>query len=361
MKKGKASKNSSKEPNNTKIKKGPPKKTKKTAKSSSKTVTRKKSTKESRVEKKKKSTIAKRIVSEKERATPETRKRVPSRMKETKEKKMITKKTIPPETIKASKEKEKKEIKKKVKVTPKKIKSKVKEKAKPRVKITKTIKAKKREKEHVKEPKKKIAAKSEVKPRKRVLKTGRGPEVAELTQPEKVLPKKKEKIKKGAVLKPSKPKAELKEVSKYIEPVPPLFKEEFLFLPTREQPPEYGENSITLIIVDPVKIFTFWEVREDTLKIFKGKLNIRVYDVTDVDLERTEANSFFDIPIEERIGRKYIDVNPMREFIADIGIIYEGIFITVARSNRVSTPQQPVLEEGFLVPTVIEKDVPIGY
>ena len=64
----------------------------------------------------------------------------------------------------------------------------------------------------------------------------------------------------------------------------------------------------------------------------------------------------------ERIGRTYIDAVPEKEFIADIGIVYEGIFITIARSNIVSTPRASVSEEeGFLPSKLYETGIRIGY
>jgi hypothetical protein len=65
--------------------------------------------------------------------------------------------------------------------------------------------------------------------------------------------------------------------------------------------------------------------------------------------------------MNKRIGRMYIDVVPEREFIADIGIIYEGIFITIARSNKVSTPCVSVSEEGILPSMLYETGLRIGY
>jgi hypothetical protein len=142
----------------------------------------------------------------------------------------------------------------------------------------------------------------------------------------------------------------------------PVKEEKFPPTPFETLPAEYGENSITLMIVDPYKLFAFWEVREDTLKIFGGNLNMRVYDVTDIDLDCSDANSYCDIPVNDRIGSWYFDVTPEKEFIADIGIMYyEGIFITLARSNKVLPPRAAVAEVGILPERLYETGLPIGY
>jgi len=110
--------------------------------------------------------------------------------------------------------------------------------------------------------------------------------------------------------------------------------------PVETLPSEYGENGITLIVVDPYRLFSFWEVKEDTLKIFKGELTLKIYDITDNDPTCEELPLFLEKKVSQRIGDMYIDVLPGKKYIADIGIIFsEGIFISVARSNDVTTPE----------------------
>jgi hypothetical protein len=136
---------------------------------------------------------------------------------------------------------------------------------------------------------------------------------------------------------------------------------EFPPVPWETLPSEYGENAIALMMVNPYKLFVFWEVREDTLKVFKGVIQIRVYDITGIDFDREDANSFFDLSVNQRIGKRYIDVVPEREYLADIGIVYEGIFITIARSGKVLTPRVTISEEGQSFPDFMRTVLRIGY
>jgi hypothetical protein len=126
-------------------------------------------------------------------------------------------------------------------------------------------------------------------------------------------------------------------------------------------PEEYGENAITLMPVDPHRLFAFWEVREETLKIFRGQADVRVYDVTGIDFDMMDANSCLDIRTDDRIGKCYVGVNPGREYIADVGIIFDGIFIAVARSAKVSTPRGTVSGEGVLSYDLEETGFRTGY
>jgi hypothetical protein len=139
-------------------------------------------------------------------------------------------------------------------------------------------------------------------------------------------------------------------------------KDVLLPLPLEPLPSEYGENSIMLITVNPCRIFTFWEVREDTLKISQGILTIRLYDITDIHFDYMDANSYVDREVSGRIGDMYLDVSPARDYAADIGILSSaGNFITIARSYKVSTPGITA-PEGFESPAEnIATGIRVGY
>ena len=145
----------------------------------------------------------------------------------------------------------------------------------------------------------------------------------------------------------------------------PQKEERYPPLPVEILSEEYGENSVALMIVDPRKLFVYWEVTEDTLKKREGTLKIRLYDVTGIDVGNASARSYVDIAIHNRIGNLYLDVNPEREFIADIGIIDSaGAFIMVTRSNKASTPREEVIEKEILPHRLYETGLsipPIGY
>lgn len=159
------------------------------------------------------------------------------------------------------------------------------------------------------------------------------------------------------------PQITIREKLKKVLQGPPIFPEKGISyppLPWETLPAEYGENAVTLMMVNPFKLFAFWEVKEDTLRIFKGTLTIRIYDVTGVDIEKSDPNSFFDIALEDRIGSLYVNVIPERVYIADIGIMYEGIFVGIARSSTVGTPRSTATEEGA-VPICTETGEWVGY
>ena len=125
-------------------------------------------------------------------------------------------------------------------------------------------------------------------------------------------------------------------------------------------PEEYGENYIKLMTVDPHKLFVFWEVREDAREAYSGDLNIRIHDMTGTDTDSLSAN-YFDVKVDERIGKRYIGVSPARRFAAEIGIIYDGIFLSLAKSMKVSTPRAGVPEQGAWPQEIYEAISRTGY
>jgi len=126
-------------------------------------------------------------------------------------------------------------------------------------------------------------------------------------------------------------------------------------IPQEILPSEYGENDITLMPVDPYKLFVFWEIREDAIERYEGELTIRIYEVGGVD------NTRFDIKVSSRIGKRYIDVCPARVFVADVGIMHEGIFIAVASSRKVSTPGADIQLKSESLQKPHEPGIRIGY
>ncbi|MBI1870873.1 MAG: DUF4912 domain-containing protein [Chlamydiae bacterium] len=122
----------------------------------------------------------------------------------------------------------------------------------------------------------------------------------------------------------------------------------------KELPEKYDRNYITLMVVDPYWIYSYWEVTPDRVeeglrflgcKKNEAKTVLRVCDVT--GLEGGEgANQFFDIEVQFFIGNWYIHVNaPTKSFRVDIGLLDAiGRFFSLARSNTVTLPRVGVSE-----------------
>ena len=80
-------------------------------------------------------------------------------------------------------------------------------------------------------------------------------------------------------------------------------------------PAEYGENEVSLLTVNPSRLFAFWEIKEETLRIFQGYPKLRLYDVTGLDIDSIDASSYMDIEIDNRVGDLYIPVTRERSIL----------------------------------------------
>lgn len=128
-----------------------------------------------------------------------------------------------------------------------------------------------------------------------------------------------------------------------------------------ELPQAYGDDRIVLIVRDPYWAFAYWEVspqRVEKEKAWFGwdsKLAVRIYDITGVQFDGTNASGYYDQEVFDRVGDWYFDLGrPAHSFCADIGLLSpEGRFLTLARSNYVTMPRDTVSdnvdEEWMLV------------
>lgn len=131
-----------------------------------------------------------------------------------------------------------------------------------------------------------------------------------------------------------------------------------------ELPWGYGKDRIVLQTRDPWWIHTYWELTMATRDRLIGEFGnqfsaarptLRVYDVSNIIFDGTNAHRFFDIEIKFEAMNWYIDVGgPGRSWCVDLGIrLSDGRFITIVRSNVVSTPLDGpswVTDEEWMIP-----------
>jgi hypothetical protein len=112
----------------------------------------------------------------------------------------------------------------------------------------------------------------------------------------------------------------------------------------------YGENRVTAMARDPHWIFVYWEVTDEALAAAHGAVGspgaavLRVYDTTYRLFDGTNANSFFDVPVQRPANNHYVRVDrPGSTFHVDIGVKDAGgAFATIARSGPVETPPNAI-------------------
>jgi len=131
-----------------------------------------------------------------------------------------------------------------------------------------------------------------------------------------------------------------------------------------ELPSSYDQDKIVLQVRDPRWLHTYWELRSQTIEGLKSSLGdefyrakkiLRVYDVTNIIFNGFNANSFFDIQYNDFATSWYIDTaGPGRSWCVDLGLMLtDGRFITILRSNVVSTPLDGpswITDEEWMIP-----------
>ena len=128
-------------------------------------------------------------------------------------------------------------------------------------------------------------------------------------------------------------------------------------------PNGYGDHRIVLMVKDPWWLYAYWEIQPHLERQERSQLApeeiaglssaLRVYDITGRNFPEQAAHGWFDITLSGLASNWYVHVNaPNRSFVVDIGLLTRrGRFLTLARSNRVTTPRaepSDVLDEEWM-------------
>ncbi len=119
----------------------------------------------------------------------------------------------------------------------------------------------------------------------------------------------------------------------------------------------YGHNRVTAMVVDPDRLFVYWEVTDDGVASARAGLgsggegawlNLRVYDITGRLFDGTNAHSYFDHRLERHDRQWFFSINkPTSAACVEVGLLsHEGYFIKIARSGRVEFPRKEPVGGG---------------
>ncbi len=123
----------------------------------------------------------------------------------------------------------------------------------------------------------------------------------------------------------------------------------------------YGEDRLVLMIRDPYWCFAYWELTPETQSDLQARLSggqarliLRVYDVTDVEFDGTNAHRFMDVEISLEADNWYLNVwSADRSYCVELGLLRpDGKFEMILRSNLVTTPRDSVssvIDEEWMV------------
>ena len=153
---------------------------------------------------------------------------------------------------------------------------------------------------------------------------------------------------------------EEKNGKKHIETMPKPERKE------TEIPERYNDNKIVLLARDPYWCYAYWDIApgymeekaREARKTGNYNLIIRVYDVTDIVFNGTNAHKFIDIPVNGDANNWYINVWASdRSYLVDLGFkTQDGKFILIARSNVVTTPRDKVSDKTDEEWMLVEED-----
>jgi hypothetical protein len=136
-------------------------------------------------------------------------------------------------------------------------------------------------------------------------------------------------------------------------------------------PESYATTRLVLLPIDPYTLHAFWDLTRDDQgrrrkPLGEGSLPsravLRVYDVTGVMFDGSNAHGSFDVDIDIAAGRWYIPLSsPEKSYLAELGYRTEdGQFLPLVRSETVHAPRaRPAsgTDEQYLMVTAGE-DLP---
>jgi hypothetical protein len=130
----------------------------------------------------------------------------------------------------------------------------------------------------------------------------------------------------------------------------------------REPTPEhipwgYGQDRITAMVVDPDRLFVYWEATDEAIARARAALGaegayaslaLRVYDVTGRLFDGTNANDYFDQRVERGDRQWFFHVGrPTATVCVELGLqSTEGRFVRIARSGRADFPRRSPAPDG---------------
>jgi hypothetical protein len=119
----------------------------------------------------------------------------------------------------------------------------------------------------------------------------------------------------------------------------------------------YGYDRVTAMVVDPERLYVYWEVTDEAVSAARAGLgpagagawlNLRVYDISGRLFDGTNAHSYFDHRIERHDRQWFFAINkPTSSATVEVGLkSEEGFFVKIVRSGRVEFPRREPVGGG---------------
>lgn len=140
-----------------------------------------------------------------------------------------------------------------------------------------------------------------------------------------------------------------------------------VFVDSEVMPADYGSTSMTLLARDPHWVHAYWEVAPSSIDTLRKNIGdvvdrctyiVRVYDISLIEFNGSNANHSFDIDVGSEATNWYINLwSDNITCCADIGLRDpDGTFHMLARSNIVTTPREHFSPRSEVVWMEVQQD-----
>jgi len=122
--------------------------------------------------------------------------------------------------------------------------------------------------------------------------------------------------------------------------------------PAQVPPPVHPGSRIILTPRSPQEVYAYWEASDPDKAALRQqggrKMMLRLYDVTDIDMDKQYPHSIQQFDINESDQDKHMPIAASdRDYIAEVGYVTEeGRWLKLARSNHVRVPSTMDLGNG---------------
>jgi hypothetical protein len=135
----------------------------------------------------------------------------------------------------------------------------------------------------------------------------------------------------------------------------------------------YGVDRVTAMVVDPTRLLVYWEVTDEGIARARARLApaaqeaatlaLRIYDVTSIIFDGTNAHAHGEQPIERRHRQWTFEIGrPGSTVVVEVGLRdADGRFVRMARSRRADFPRlEPVAAGAAAWRTLTEQAWTLG-
>jgi len=121
----------------------------------------------------------------------------------------------------------------------------------------------------------------------------------------------------------------------------------------------YGRDRVTAMVVDPERLYVYWELTDEAIERARGDfgaagrdaaLTLRVYDVTGRIFDGTNAHSSFDHGVSRADRQWFFFIGrPSSTAVVELGLkSHDGFFVRVVRSGRADFPRREAVASGHV-------------